>query len=373
MPNYSDLITPENVRAYAKAGKDLYETCEALALDGHSFCVVPSRGAVPFHRIAEQYFFSVVRLKPPEVNQHIQALNEYSSNPIANAVYMPFTAEVADDSLLSSAMVRAHWVGVLSDLVRGRTSSARWRFYEFLRRSVFVSPPKDTVEERANSEKFVFLDTVVSGRSFYEIATAFENEHLNDVHFVLFVDQNGARIARRYQSTIDKYVNAGRATIINLPDLITEDRGPSVSGIWSVVVPALMEVALQEVPEFSELGTSGAGFYWLEIALRSDKTNLGVGGRQGHFHSMIYSVFSDELHEGFRRRPHILEHHAETYAEDEKGWPRLDRQDVTLEIARPVLSKIAKVRYTTDVSNSHVIRANIDTDEAARLVREFKR
>jgi hypothetical protein len=158
--------------------------------------------------------------------------------------------------------------------VRRQVNNPHYRFFRFIRDGVCQVGHHDSLEWRMESERFLFIDTVVSGRAVSEIVEAFDAEGLDQIHYILLLDENGAAMKPPYAARIHALAAAGRATLIKVPSLFTEDQGPAVSGIWSVVVPKLMELARNE-PGMSD-GFVGAGLYYHEVQQRPDGSNVEV-------------------------------------------------------------------------------------------------
>ena len=60
-----------------------------------------------------------------------------------------------------------------------------YRFYRFHRDVVCRVGHHDNMEHLLNTERFIFVDTVVSGRAVVEIADAFDALGMDQIHYLL--------------------------------------------------------------------------------------------------------------------------------------------------------------------------------------------
>jgi hypothetical protein len=254
----------------------------------------------------------------------------------------------------------------------------------------------DPYEPQFRSERFVFVDTVVSGRAVSEIADAFEHEGLNQAHFLLVLDQNGHAMHPAYANKLRALEAAGRATLIPMETLFTEDQGPAVSGVWSVIAPAMMDVARAEVSAFAD-GIIGSGLYYHEVRARADESNVNVTIGYSQLSTLLMSAvqltadpdeiaadldflrlnFKDmkAIDEALSRPPYreeMLVYAIDLYL-DHIMKHRLFDQARTVDVARPRLLKAATSALAVEGSSSHCLRLEIPSDNAATLVRAFKR
>jgi hypothetical protein len=235
---------------------------------------------------------------------------------------------------------------------------------------------------------------VVSGRAVAEILDAFDTEGLDQIHYVLLLDENGSRIRPQYGRKLRDAEAKGRATMIPVPSLFTEDQGPAVSGVWSVVVPKLMDLARTE-SVFTD-GVVGAGLYYTEVMKRDDESNLTLTVANAKLHQLLFEAmhvaanpddvaedlddlgvnFADELaiESLHRLAPTMgcnLEESVELYIEHVEKCGLFD-QACTAQLAMPRLHAGRAGRSAdVDVSSSHCLRLNVGEDEAAALLRRF--
>lgn len=392
----SDRITPANVLSYARACITLARSSIRLGQQGYGTMVVPSRGAVPFVQHAQSYRH--IALKPVVPREDRFKLLHGHEDPLDVAFHAPFTADMGSTSVadLSTAQVRRFWVKVIAAIVRGDPDDPHYRLYRFTRDKVCRVGHHDGLEFRITSPRFAFVDTVVSGRAVCEIVDAFDAEGLTDVHYLLLIHANGARMKSPYAAKIRALGTAERATLINVDDMFTEDQGPAVSGVWSVVMPSLMDAARAIVPGFAH-GAVGAGLYYWEVRARDDESNIHVTRALARQHEMfnlalrvsvkpdetaedldlLGSNFSDEMTlEASMLGPRnyqvaMLPQLTERYLEHVQQQKLFDRSS-TGTLANARLMKSSAVKASVSVSSSHCLRLDIGANDATSLMRQFK-
>ena len=248
--NVSDL-TLEMVESYANACRDVHDYCETLRRSCHDLLVVPSRGAHPFIRGAQSFAH---RVHSPEGSElPIPGFVRFQS------LYLPFTADIDKDQAATSAEIRRYWARVLAAILKGDADNLALRFYQHLRSVAGRLAYGFNAIRSGTSDRFIFLDTVVSGRAIFEIMTAFEECGLVNCHYVLLLHQRGESLEPAYRRAINQMVAIDRATVIPVDSIFTEDEGPAMSGIWTVTMPELME-ATKKLVRLSGVGCSGPHF-----------------------------------------------------------------------------------------------------------------
>ena len=348
-------ITMEMVESYAEACIALNENIENLYAAGYKLLVIPSRGASPFISGAVSYAHQYHAEKKEEFQPLIKPINRIRD------LYLPFTADVSDDFPIGSRSIRKFWSRVLAAIVTGKVDDIALRFYDR-----FFNQQGNLIRfsgkgEAVRNDKFIFIDTVVSGRAICEIFDAFEFYGLKQCHFLLLIDQEGGSLRPEHRDKIDARVASGDATRINVQEIFTEDEGPAVSGIWSVTVPTFMTVARKMIEDFANEDITGAGLYYHEVSKREDESNIAITVSNAILGTLLYSaVTARSTSEYFLEeyRSHISNNH-------------LQDQAITQRIAEPVLH--TKLPYLTDidVSGSHVLRASMSEKVAEKMVQEF--
>jgi hypothetical protein len=317
--------------------------------------------------------------------------------PARRGLPCPFTADAGPIGVqgLAPADIRKFWVRVIAAIVRDDVDSPYYRFYRFARDRVCQVGHHDNFEWKIRSGKFVFIDTVVSGQAVCEISAAFEEAGLTDIHYILLFDQNGASVTAKNKTQLHKLRAAGRATFVDMDDLFTEDQGPGVSGVWSVVMPNLMDIARAEIPEFRD-GVIGAGLYYHEVMRRPDGGNehvtVGIArlsqvlDQAMHMSADPESVAEDIEKLGFNipdmvsmhtmiQTPELygrwFDQNVEMYLEHVEKH-NLFNKGGTVDLARPRIEMGAQYKGKLSVSSSHCLRLGFESHDAAKLIREFK-
>lgn len=254
------FFNKENVYSYAKASMDLYEYLKTL--DGeYSSIVVPSRGAMPFLRNASS--LNYLKLQTFENREERFAFKiESLKDCLGNYCVLPFSADPFDE--FNTQSIRGFWVKVLKDLINAKKDSTYLKFYRFLVEKVAHEGWYHSLHYNLPNDKFIFIDTVVSGQAICEIIEHFKENDLNNFYLILIVDENGEKIKPEYRRVLDQYISMQKCTLINVKKLYTEDQGPAVSGIWSTVYPQLMS-RLNEKYEWAK-DIYGAGTFYTKVS-----------------------------------------------------------------------------------------------------------
>lgn len=367
-----------------------------LQQQGYEALIVPSRGAVPIASAARTYGRTVLAPLVSKEDRLRLAKLQFDS-PLQKALYLPYTADAGPIGVdgLSTASVRRYWTKVLAAISRQNWEDPHYRFHRFTRDHACAIGHHDPYERFVKSGRFVFIDTVLSGRAVAEIADAFAAEGLEEAHFILLLDDCGRTMKPEFARRIRQLEADGRATLIQVETLFTEDQGPAVSGVWSVVLPALMEVARAEVPAFAD-GSVGSGLYYHEVRAREDMTNLNTTIAISHLNTLMFAAvgvaadpdeiaedldflgmsFSDELSmmaaiEGLPWTKTDVEILLSPYRDHMSRHDLFD-QHSTAELARGRLLKGGPKASAVSVSSSHCLRLEMSKDEASKLVRAFK-
>lgn len=358
-------LTLENLKSYADACETIALKLIDLETGGYCNMVVPSRGAAPLEHAATTYFHLVWKKSFTAPLDRLRAQQAHTWGPMINPLYLPFTADIPPEITgVDSRDIRRFWSGVLAAIVSGDHASPYFRFYGFLRSRVCRVGFPHRHESEAMGSRFVFLDTVLSGKAVHEIMDAFDEFGLNDCHFLLVADDMGNRIKPAHRRRINQMVEIGRATLVPVKKLYTEDQGPAVSGVWSVTMPEMMEVAREMNPRFRNDGAIGAGLYYHEVRARDDTTNQAATVSIGRLASLTQFVWNEHIHDEW-----IADE-----LEQLKGHLNANRillPDTTLEMARPVLTQASHGAPELAASSSHALRLHYSKDEAAKLMRDF--
>jgi len=400
-------FTVDNLIDYARASRALSEYIRVLVHDGFNHLVVPSRGAVPFIEAAHTAWRLQAR-SMPTVQERVHELGQLNSSPFIRELVLPFSAD-PQDATQTTAAIRRYWSRVLAALVRRNGTDPYLTFYKILVENLAKRSWLAALPSKLPNEKFIFVDTVVSGRAICEIFKAFEEVWLDQCHFILIVDAGGAEVAPQYQRVIEQMAGLRRCTLIPVNRRFTEDRGPAVSGVWSTVYPQVLDAVRKKFEWATD--AYGAGTFYHRVSSSQVTQREGIGDAEYNmpvtrmFASLSVGIFTavSSLHEmevaerklaqavgcdvdGFDdmladRRLDIevsmrrqLEYQLMKFrqtVEEMKPYTPLDKQTTRILAAPRVLD--AHPNAVVDVSSSHLVRVTLPEAEIANVMREADR
>lgn len=400
-------FTVDNLIDYARASRALSEYIRVLVHDGFGHLVVPSRGSVPFIEAAHTAWRLQAR-SMPTVQERVHELSQLNSSPFIRELVLPFSAD-PQDATQTTAAIRRYWSRVLAALVRRDGTDPYLTFYKILVENLAKRSWLAALPSKLPNEKFIFVDTVVSGRAICEIFKAFEEVGLDQCHFILIVDAGGAEVAPQYQRVIEQMAALRRCTLIPVNRLFTEDRGPAVSGVWSTVYPQVLDTVRKKFEWATD--AYGAGTFYHQVSSSQVSQREGIGDAEYNmpvtrmFASLSVGIFTavSSLHEmevaerklaqavgrdvdGFDdmladRRLDIevsmrrqLEYQLMKFrqtVEEMKPYTPLDKQTTRILAAPRVLD--AHPNAVVDVSSSHLVRVTLPEAEIANVMREADR
>lgn len=267
-------FTVENLMDYARASKELSEYVRVLDGEGFKNLVVPSRGAMPFIRAAKQAYMREAKSRPT-FEARLAHKFEQMNSPFMRKLILPFSADPTEASQTSSA-IREYWSRVLAAIVRRDGLDPYLGFYKVLVEKLAKRSWLDALDRDLPSEKFIFVDTVISGRAICEILDAFERVGLDQCYFILIADAKGDKIKPQHRKVIDNLINAKRCTLIQVSRLFTEDRGPGTSGVWSTVYPQVLESVRKTFPWAKDCYGGGTFYHMVSSAQVEPEDGIGV-------------------------------------------------------------------------------------------------
>jgi hypothetical protein len=372
------LFSSGNILSYSSACYEVY--CELTKFVGSDFkrIIIPSRGAYPFYNGA----LTSATLLKPECSGVIDLLTNFS------LWLLPFTAETGmSDKEIGSEAVRKFWVKVLADGIR-KITSPYMAFYKLLVNQVgerygindwdllLEYERKEFIykSDKSSNEKFVFIDTAISGRAICEIIKGFQDSNLKDYFIILIVDKGGVELKQEYKYIIDLEVYHGRLKQINVDEIFSEDASPLLnSGIISMVFPSLISRSLHEIDEFRNDGIIGAGLWF------TNASSYLMGG--GHRLNIIQSTVATLVQSGIAHMSaHNLEHFGqmtEFFVERMKDAANsvnlFDMRSTKMIIQNQLRSEGIKLNEQITVSNSHVVRVHMDETFVSKVIKNMKR
>lgn len=267
-------LTVENLIDYAEASRSLSEYIRVLNYEGYKNLVVPSRGAVPFIRAARQAYMlesSEFQTREERYRQKVDLLN----SPFMRQLILPFSADPNEESQTSGA-IREYWSRVLAAIIKRNGQDKHLVLYKVLVEKLAKRSWTGALDRVLPTEKFIFVDTVISGRAICEIIAAFKKVGLEECHFILIADESGNKIEPRYWRVIDDLIQAQRCTLILVKRMFTEDRGPGASGVWSTVYPQVLRAVQQNFPWAEHCYGAGTFYHKVSSAQLEPKDGIGT-------------------------------------------------------------------------------------------------
>lgn len=396
-------FTADNLIEYARASRSISAYIRVLMGDGYNHLVIPSRGAVPFINGASQAWRLETR-SHPTFDERLKAVAELNNSPVLQKLVLPFSADPQDDTQTSAA-IRKYWTQVLAALVRRDGKDLRLTFYKSLVERLAKRGWLDSLPRDLPTEKFIFVDTVVSGRAICEIFDAFKEAGLSQCHFILLLDADGREMKPEYKRRIDEMVREHRCTLVPVARLFTEDRGPAVSGVWSTAYPQVLDAVRRKFPWAADAYGAGTFYYQVSSSRTAPKegktdleynmpvtrmhASLSVGvytaisslhemdvveqelartiGRKAPSFDELLSERRDALETNLRRQLQYQLFGFKEAVDEMKPLSPLDQQ-TTRALAEPrVLAEHPNA--TVDVSSSHLVRVMLPDVEIAAFMR----
>jgi len=400
-------FTVDNIIDFARASRELSDYVRVLVKEGYRNLVVPSRGAVPFIRAAAAAWRLDAR-SLPTFEQRLKEVSEVNKSPFLQQLILPFSAD-PQDATQTTAAIRRFWSRVLAAIVHREGTDPYLTFYKALVENLAHRSWHAALPSKRPNEKFIFVDTVVSGRAVCEIFKAFEQVGLNQCQFILIVDARGAEVVPQYQRVIEEMCARQRCTVIPVNRLFTEDRGPAVSGVWSTVYPQVLD-ALRQKFEWAR-DAYGAGTFYHRVSSSQVEAREGIGTTD--YNMPITQMFASlsigistavtalrdadlaerklaetvgREFEGFsemleKRRTQIdldlrrqLDYQLISFretVEEMKPYSPMDKQ-TTRTLAEPRVLE-AHPNAVVDVSSSHLVRVTLPEQDIANFMRQAER
>lgn len=396
------VFSVENFVSYAEAAAEMSTSLRVL-FEEYDSIVIPSRGAFPIFNAASSlpYYEKVMKKTTDEKRE---LAKEFLRSPINYPLVLPFSADPVTDQ--TSFAIRRFWSKVLSALVRRDVESPYLQFYKFLVEKVAKESFVSALPVRLPSNKFIFIDTVVSGRAISEIIESLEEEGLNECFFILIADNFGESIRGEYKRVIDRVKAEGRCEMIGVKDLFTEDRGPGVSGVWSTVYPGVMR-KLSEKYDWA-VDCYGAGTFYYKVSSSQVGESQGIDDPEYNMpNTLLYAILSvvsgmavrtalkcDEIRKGNlpedvelsdEKRDEMVEDIERKNACDMRNYlevflgnvKKFDsfyplEKDTTKKLAQPRVRELWGEECEVSASSSHLVRVELPEDVIDELFVSFE-
>ncbi|MGV3581645.1 MAG: hypothetical protein ACO1N8_05000 [Methylophilus sp.] len=296
MSAWDSIFSMENFHSYAWGCVMLYETLVDLEKKGFTTLVNPSRGAVPFiNTLTTTHQFHC--LKSKHSNRVLHDLEKPFSG---NVIMLPFTSDPPNEwpevgGLNSSEQIRDYWVKVLKAMLTGDLESQHLLYYQFVLTNLLGFEAGIGASIYKPTSKFVFVDTVISGRAICESERSFISNKLDGYHLVLLLENNGEDLEEANRKHIEELERNGKATLIRIKSLFTEDRGPALTGTWCVSVPQLVSLGSSFIDKENTNALIGAAVSFTRASFDPQLSNMGITFSNGILSTLLFSLISNEL------------------------------------------------------------------------------
>jgi hypothetical protein len=366
--SWNRRISLQNVRSYAAAAVGLYETLVALEDEGYECAVFPSRGTTPFQDLTWNVHKSgFVQQRGPTPWHH--SLNI----PFGyRTITLPFTADALEGDVEGPAQIRDYWVRVLRAILEHDSASAELLYYQHSVDVLFGFERCRGLPLKRAGRRFVFVDTVVSGQAVCEIASSFKAHGLEDFYLVLLVDENGNKLKPRFRRMLEDLVRQGRAKLIYVDLLFTEDEGPAFTSIWCLSAPQLVRAAYNVMDPAAEAALVGTAISFVRVQADDTLDNVTSTILRASLNAVLSNAMAEYFAPEYMRKYYThglersrLELIANALQNQRNGRDPLSTTE-TLRIARNAIEARTSIGVNRkpiglqvadiDVSSSHVVR-----------------
>jgi hypothetical protein len=228
-------------------------------------------------------------------------------------------------------------------------------------------------KNQTDNEKFIFIDTAISGKAICDIIESFYEFNLNHFYIILITDSEGEKLKPAYKSLIEKEKALGRLTQINVKNIYSEDASPLMNtGISSIVFPSLIERAHNEVKEFNQNKFVGAGLWFIDSISHLRKQYPELNGVRGILSTLNYRGLSYNFGKEDKWFNESIENDVEKMIEWLEDFDLLDGTSTRKLIYDRIASRKVQLEEEINVTSSHVIRINLSTDITTELIKSIK-
>jgi len=363
-----ELITYDNIMSYSKACIELRDTLISKE-DEFKLLIIPSRGAYPFYSFSQKATY-----------YRKSGIERVKSNIHYNKWFLPYTADWGGEKAniqTDSKTVRFFWSKVLYDSIQKKVSPYTL-FYEntidVLKDKLTFNSGNCFINLNKKTDKFIFIDTAISGRAICEIMDSFDDLNIINYFIILLIDKSGGKLEKEYKSKIIKKEHEGRLKPIYVDNIFTEDSSPIMNGgISTVVFPSLIERASREIPEFKIDSNCGAGLWFIDSMSHLHGTKLnGVRGAISYLiHLGIRAHFDD-----INAEAHLLYYIgdlAKGIIKNLEDYNIFDQQKTEQLITNRIKKKNSNFKYPVKTSSSHVVRMQLDNKIISKIIKQSKK
>lgn len=365
------LLTHETILSYSYACIEVSEILLELKENNFKRIIIPSRGAYPFFSGAQaSIYFSLKRKEYYKFNLHF------------NLWLLPYTSDWGNaDVDIETSQVRNFWTKILADCIR-KENTPYTIFYDkivnklgnrFTINTSELKLDKHYKLDKSDDEKFIFVDTAISGRAICEIINAFYMFNLTDFFIILIVDENGDKLKQEYIDIIEREKNKGKLKLIKVEKIFSEDASPILnSGISSLVFPSLIETALNQIPEFKKDGFVGAGLWFIDSVSHLKEYNKSLNGVRGSLHSLISTGINQFLLNENKWFKDQIVFEVENMIKNAGNFNIFDKESTKTLIYDRITKREAKFDENVIISSSHVIRIELQPKLIHDIISEVK-
>lgn len=293
-------FSPENIRRYGKMCIDVaWELTEAIDdKEGEATILLPSRGALPIFMgamlalersktLREARIAQKINLPPLACFNYVRERIESSSQKEEgiDVLIFPFTADVNFEGKVKSEKeageaiddMRRFGARAVIDFFHPPEQRNSFELNLFLTFLEVVERRKRTVtfyRDLKQAKNLVMIDTVISGRASFTILEELEKGGVEigeegNLRPILVVDKNGEML----KSPFGRFLYHNPRQRIDVPRILTEDRGAALEGVVAVVYPDLIIAAKKQglcQDCYPLLGS------WRDVPSKAKKEYLGV-------------------------------------------------------------------------------------------------
>lgn len=367
----NQLITPETILSYSNACLEVCDKLLELKDNDFKRLIIPSRGAYPFYSgaLTSLHLLNATPLERLSFSIHF------------NLCLLPYTSDWGQADIdTDSKSIRKFWTKILADSIR-KESTPYTSFYnglvDLIGNRLTINTSDLKVEHYQNSEiegeKFIFIDTAISGKAICDIIESFNEFDLKDFFIIMITDCGGKKLKSKYKSIIEKEKQLGRLHQINVKKIYSEDASPLLNtGISSIVFPSLIERAYSEVPEFNNNKFVGAGLWFIDSVSHLKKLYPNINGVRGILSTLNYKGISINLKKENKWFEQSVKYDVEQMIKWLGNFNLLDGESTKKLIYDRIASKEAKLDEEVNVSSSHIIRIDLSSDSITDLLNKTK-
>jgi hypothetical protein len=381
--SWNRRISLQHVRSYVAGAVGLYETLVALEDQGYEAAVFPSRGTTPFQDLT----WNVHRSGFVE-QRGATAWHHSVNTPFGyRTITLPFTADAPEGVTDGSEQIRDYWVRVLRAILEHDSASAELRYHQHCVDALFGFERWRGLPLRRAGKRFVFVDTVVSGQAVSEIVSSFNAHGLDDFYLVLLVDENGHKLKPQYRRVLEGLEREGKAKLIYVDLLFTEDEGPAFTSTWCLSSPQLVQRACEVMGPSSAATLVGTAVSFVRVRADDTLDNLTSTVLGASLNVVLSSAMSEYFAPQNMRNFYTrslersrLELFAQAIHNQRSGFDPLSTTE-TERIARNAIQARTSIGVgrkpiglpvtDVDVSSSHVVRLHFDEAVVKRFLRGY--